>query len=367
MIQELLRAHGFPDEAHLARTLLAGRRIVLYGAGEWAASYFQRIAPLGFRPSLVLDRRYVEPGVFMGTPAISPDRHRSETADTVVVVFVGSFATHGEIVADLRQMGYRDIVIGTDIYEAHVCVPNADLDRMGFEFFRREQSAILEARGRLSDELSRQVYDAFLSVHLLRRHVPIPCAPLRDQYFSVDFPRRADYTRTISLGGERGGTVREMMALGLSVERLMLLEPDWGNYGALAEYVATLQGVDVLCLPVAAFSRNATMMFDGGHGAASRLGKRGRPVPAAKLDSIAPRFGPTFLNMDIEGAEPAALEGARGIIAEYSPELAISVYHCPSHPWELLNWIAGNFPKYRGFYLRNYTGFTNETVLYCVQ
>ena len=67
--------------------------------------------------------------------------------------------------------------------------------------------------------------------------------------------------------------------------------------------------------------------------------------------------------MDIEGEELRALRGARGIISVAKPDLAICVYHKPSHVWEALNLLSEFVPNYK-FSLRNYTGFAIETVLY---
>jgi FkbM family methyltransferase len=39
-----------------------------------------------------------------------------------------------------------------------------------------------------------------------------------------------------------------------------------------------------------------------------------------------------FVKMDIEGAEPRALAGARATLAQYHPRLSLSAYHAPDHP-----------------------------------
>jgi hypothetical protein len=60
---------------------------------------------------------------------------------------------------------------------------------------------------------------------------------------------------------------------------------------------------------------------------------------------------PTYVKMDIEGSEPEALAGARKIVAEHSPVLAISCYHRQDHLWKIPLQIASLNPNYR-FHLR---------------
>jgi len=66
--------------------------------------------------------------------------------------------------------------------------------------------------------------------------------------------------------------------------------------------------------------------------------------------------------MDIEGAELDALKGAENTIRESLPDLAICLYHSPSHLWEIPLFIS-SLGDYK-FHLRNYTSFISETVLY---
>ena len=58
-----------------------------------------------------------------------------------------------------------------------------------------------------------------------------------------------------------------------------------------------------------------------------------------------------------------ALKGAEKTIWSSRPDLAICVYHAPNHLWEKPLYIHSLGLGYR-FYLRNYTSFTGETVLY---
>lgn len=58
-------------------------------------------------------------------------------------------------------------------------------------------------------------------------------------------------------------------------------------------------------------------------------------VPLTTIDKMVaelnlPRVD--FIKMDIEGAEPKALEGGRATIARFHPRMALSAYHQPDHP-----------------------------------
>ena len=55
----------------------------------------------------------------------------------------------------------------------------------------------------------------------------------------------------------------------------------------------------------------------------------------------------TFLKMDIEGAEMAALEGARRIITQDKPKLAICIYHKLNDLWEIPRLILEMVPEYK--------------------
>jgi len=66
----------------------------------------------------------------------------------------------------------------------------------------------------------------------------------------------------------------------------------------------------------------------------------------------------------VEGCEKDAILGAKKTIQEHRPMLAIAVYHRPEDLWEIPQ-ILSTLQDYK-FYLRHYTQFYHETVLYCL-
>ncbi|MCC6391167.1 MAG: FkbM family methyltransferase [Bryobacterales bacterium] len=54
-----------------------------------------------------------------------------------------------------------------------------------------------------------------------------------------------------------------------------------------------------------------------------------------------------YIKMDIEGAEPNALLGARATLAKFKPRMAISAYHAPDHPKRIPEVIHAAYPEYK--------------------
>lgn len=70
-----------------------------------------------------------------------------------------------------------------------------------------------------------------------------------------------------------------------------------------------------------------------------------------------------FIKMDIEGAEPVALEGAIETIRRFKPKLAIAIYHSMDDFVNIPNWINELNLGYK-LYLDHYTIHSEETVIF---
>lgn len=73
----------------------------------------------------------------------------------------------------------------------------------------------------------------------------------------------------------------------------------------------------------------------------------------------------TFIKLDIEGSELAALQGAEHLIKQNCPKLAVCVYHKAQDILEIPDYILDLNPHYK-LYLRHYSEYDTETVLYAV-
>lgn len=89
-------------------------------------------------------------------------------------------------------------------------------------------------------------------------------------------------------------------------------------------------------------------------------------VNANTIDNILDGKRCTFIKMDIEGSELAALEGAAKTIKKYKPKLAICVYHKPEDIIEIPYFVYNLRNDYK-FYIRHYAyPSTGETVMYAL-
>lgn len=110
-------------------------------------------------------------------------------------------------------------------------------------------------------------------------------------------------------------------------------------------------------------------LFFDDRGPSTNLSQQGsKKVVTRSIDDYAdeldlPRVD--FIKMDIEGSEEDALIGARRVIAEHHPKLAISAYHKPDDLFQLVRTIREIDDGYR-FHLGHYTIHNEETVLYAI-
>lgn len=123
--------------------------------------------------------------------------------------------------------------------------------------------------------------------------------------------------------------------------------------------------VEYKIIPKGLWKDTELLRFDMQNNSCSNINDEGTMIiEVDSIDNII-KEPVTFIKMDIEGAEYQALLGAKNMITQYKPKLAIAVYHKPEDLWQLPYLIYEISPTYT-FYLRHYSLDSNEIVLYAI-
>ena len=159
------------------------------------------------------------------------------------------------------------------------------------------------------------------------------------------------------------------------VEYIVSFEPDLKNAGRLGQEVQKQQQrhpeTRFIVNASGLWSKNAILRFSNKGTSSSSISNDFEDqsimiqIPATSLDSSLIAARPNYIKMDIEGAENEALRGAKEIIANQQPVLAICIYHQPADLWEIPLLIRQINPNYKMF-LRVHGHMGLSTVLYCV-
>lgn len=354
---------------------LPKKNLIVYclgGAFHWFHEIFMR--RLGYRPDFFVDRTMPTGSVFEGIPAFSdigpripmPDRGRY-----TVVVCAGKEEAFLSIQAALVRDGFQSVVWLHQLYEVHdpFELSRHDFDAPGAA--QREEN-IFAARALLEDALSREIFDRFIETHQTRIPVVIPKSPADEQYFPSDIGTAVSMERLVLCGAGSHDLSHVAQKITSPIESLAVFEADphvfrsLANDNRLAGPSGQIRGLarTFSLSPCAVCSATEIRPFISCRGFGSRLHPDGsRMVQTIALDQAILGIEPSYICMDIEGAELEAVTGARRIIESSRTDLAISVYHKASHIWEIPLLIHTFNPDYR-LHLRNYTGFCAETILY---
>lgn len=155
-----------------------------------------------------------------------------------------------------------------------------------------------------------------------------------------------------------------------NAKKIYAFEPNANQIGVIKKAVEHSGFQNVKLINGALWSHDTELCFEVMElKSASRISEdeaAAEKVRAFALDdAVDAKDRVTFIKMDIEGAELAALEGARTLIMRDKPTLAISLYHKPEDYVAIPMYLKGLVPAYN-MYFRHYSSIYSETVLYCV-
>jgi FkbM family methyltransferase len=165
-------------------------------------------------------------------------------------------------------------------------------------------------------------------------------------------------------GAFDGDTLRSVFSSQYPVEAAAVFEPDPDNLNELIKYLSSVSSYQIYLWPCAIYSSTQQLYFSSNIGEGSHLLSSGNiSIQATALDDVLRPFKPNLIKLDIEGAEVDGLMGAKRIIRENRPGLAICTYHRPEHMWQIPSLINSWDLGYK-FYMRMHKHNGFELVMY---
>lgn len=182
--------------------------------------------------------------------------------------------------------------------------------------------------------------------------------------------------RMIDCGAYTGDTLvvakKTLDSIKVESQHYVCFEPDANNYKVIQEYLLNHtfnNQFTVHLYPSGVWCETTLLHFTAGASQGKidleKQNYNDVTIPVTSLDESCFGFATNFIKMDIEGAEPEAINGAKKIIQTYKPILAISIYHEPAHLWSIAEQILAINPNYE-FKLHVHGDFGLEIILYAL-
>ena len=266
----------------------------------------------------------------------------------------------------LDTMGLRNLDYFYFLKNSGLDLPQIQFND-GFEAeFIENKEQYLWIYGLLNDEESRSSFDKLINFRANYDISELSGFTWKEdvQYFEEILNLKIEGEAFVDVGGFNGYTTLEFIKRAPNYKSIHVFEPEPGNFKKCSESVAGLRNVQLHNIGLS--DRKAHLKIDV-QGSGSKISEAGLvSIDVDMLDHVlAAEDAPTFIKMDIEGGESAALEGARNTIITHHPRLAISAYHNPGDFWRIPKQVFSMREDY-DVYLRHYTESIYESVLFFI-
>ncbi len=183
-----------------------------------------------------------------------------------------------------------------------------------------------------------------------------------EQYFEAFIPYQGQHEVFVDVGCFDGYTSLEFARHCPDYGAIHVLEPSASNMAVVRERLAGLR--DVVFHELGASDQPGIVQFDSSGSTSSITDSGAETVQVDAIDNLIQ--GPaSFIKIDVEGEEMSVLRGARRLIEQHAPKLAVCVYHRTSDFREIPEYILSIREDY-DIYLRHYTEGVVETVMFFI-
>jgi FkbM family methyltransferase len=345
-----------------------GERYVLFGAGRLGRFTLAGLRRAGVEPLAFSDNNpQLWDSKIEGLKVLSPQSAAKQFGSNAI--FVITVYTNAPVWQQLSDMRLKTISFAALSWQyPHTLTPHGGVELPGKIFTQSKD--LYKALKLLADNRSRTEYlgqlrwSATLDPSVLPSHLP-----QKEIYFADELFLPLAEEIFVDCGAFDGDSVQEFINHRSELfNKVIAIEPDPENCKALKNRVSSLPsavGRRIQIIQSAVGSTHKMVSFNATGTPGSAVGQGSYQIPCTPLDDLLKDVHPTFIKMDIEGAEPDALLGARNIIQENEPVLAICLYHAQEHLWQI-PLLIHSFSNTYQFFIRRYADECWELVCYAI-
>ena len=314
----------------------AKKPIVLYGMGNGADRILDFLNNMGIAvDGIFASDGFVRHQKFRGFTVQSYAELKGQFDEMIVLLAFGT--QRPEVLENIKRISMEQELYVPDV----PVVGDTFFTKSFLQQHRNELEAVYSM---LSDDRSKEVFEKIV----LGKLTGDPCylwAAEDDEEQSDRVLTFSDDEVFLDLGAYTGDTALKFIRQHPRYERIIAVEPDIKNFKKCKENLKIYKNVEVVNACIDEHCGERFFLMDGGRKSVA-LDQGGLAVPSINVDTLLNGNRVSYIKMDVEGMEKAALIGAQKTIAEFRPKMLISAYHRSEDLFELpllVKKFAGEF------------------------
>lgn len=343
----------------LRRAESDGTNVVLYGAGNYGRAALYNIKNIYHKINIKYfiddDLDKINKDVD-GVGVITLDNAVNILGNDIIIVISNYYIT-----STLKKIQKAGIDLSRVFFANEFLIKPVEIS-----LIKENKENILKAYSFLEDYESKLIYKTMIECHFTYNIDVLSRTCHEKQYFPEDIFQLQEDEVFVDAGAFVGDTIDIFIqSTNNNFRYIYAFEPDNHNFCELTKNYGEQENIKLFNMGL--YSEDKIVPFSACGDSSSSIESTGQQkIKVCSFDHLSvPDNKVSFIKMDIEGSELNALYGMAETIHRYTPKLAICIYHKFQDIWEILLFIKQLNSNYK-FYIRNYTTYLDEIVLYAI-
>ncbi|MBR6903004.1 MAG: FkbM family methyltransferase [Clostridia bacterium] len=273
--------------------------IVLYGMGNGADKIISVCRQYDIKISGVFSSdSFVRKKIFHGMPVTNYETTKEKFGGMIILLCFGTALP--EVIANIKRIAKEN-----ELYAPDVPVYGSTL--FCSEYYEKRKDEFNYIYDILADDISKKTFKDIILYKLTGDiHHLFDCETDESEPYQ-NFFGLSNNEIYLDLGAYRGDTVLSFCERVKQWNKIIAVEPDKKTYSKLITATEKIKNIENINAAVSDKCGKALFSMNGSRG----FGHSGKLIQTDILTVDSLNISPTFIKMDIEGAEAAAIKGAK--------------------------------------------------------